>query len=63
MKKTFDCGHKGKGKFCHRCANGKMIPERLPSGYFRSNFLSKKANDELDKRRADYARHLLENGR
>jgi len=21
MKRTFDCGHTGQGKFCHRCAN------------------------------------------
>lgn len=20
MKKTFQCGHKGRGQFCHRCA-------------------------------------------
>lgn len=25
MRKKFPCGHKGKGKYCHRCAQDKVI--------------------------------------
>ena len=30
MKQMFDCGHKGKGKFCHRCeqAAAKVVAAR-----------------------------------
>ncbi len=26
-KKTFPCGHKGKGKYCHRCEQEKQLVE------------------------------------
>ena len=29
MKKTFVCGHSGKGKFCHRCANDASEAEKI----------------------------------
>lgn len=28
MKKTFPCGHKGKGKYCHRCAAEKNASKK-----------------------------------
>lgn len=28
MKKLFECGHSGKGKYCHRCADAERIKER-----------------------------------
>ncbi len=30
-KVKFPCGHRGKGKFCHRCAN-EAKPEKDPAG-------------------------------
>ncbi len=27
MKRTFECGHRGLGKFCHRCANAARAAE------------------------------------
>ena len=28
MKKTFNCGHKGMGKFCHRCQQAVQALDR-----------------------------------
>ncbi len=30
-KKTFPCGHSGKGRFCHRCENAKKEQDRASS--------------------------------
>lgn len=31
MKKRFQCGHKGLGKVCHRCAQAEHIAAQLPA--------------------------------
>jgi len=31
MKKTFDCGHKGYGKLCHRCEEAARLVVRSQS--------------------------------
>ena len=34
MRQTFKCGHKGKGTFCHRCAQVDAMKLALSSGKF-----------------------------
>ena len=28
MKKTFPCGHKGQGKYCHRCKAAEVLEKK-----------------------------------
>jgi len=32
MKKTFPCGHKGKGQFCHRCHQKELEQAKKDAG-------------------------------
>lgn len=43
MKKLFPCGHKGQGKFCHRCKAADALEREAPSP-------KPEVNDERKKR-------------
>lgn len=72
MKKTFDCGHKGNGSFCHRCAteNARRQADRLAAeaaqrakAEQKIRLQARKVNDVLDLRLLDHIPALQESAR
>jgi hypothetical protein len=57
MKQTFACGHTGKGKFCHPCANAEKekAEQRLAMEQKRAAKRSSTADDTID---LSMVRHL-----
>jgi len=57
MKQTFACGHTGKGKFCHTCANAEKdkAEQRLAMEQKRAAKMSSPADDAID---LSMVRHL-----